>query len=124
MNVKPDTFDNLMDRYKSMVYALAYDRVRNYDDARDIAQNVFVSAFLNLDQVNDASRLPSWLRHITVNACNAFIRSAKRMDECDPMLAAPDQIGPMLTKLAIEQALSSLTEQTKLTIEMYYFGSY
>jgi len=124
MNDKPDSFDNLLDRYKSMVYAVAYDRVRNYDDARDIAQNVFVSAFLNLHQVNDASKLPPWLRQITVNACNAFMRSAKRMDECDPMLVAPDQIAPMLTRLAIEQALSCLTEQTRLTVEMYYFGSY
>ena len=124
MNDKPDSFDNLMNRYKSVVYAVAYDRVRNYDDARDIAQNVFVSAFLNLHQVKDASRIPSWLLQITVNACNAFIRSAKRMEECDPMLAAPDKIGPMLTRLAIEQALSCLSDQTRLTVEMYYFGSY
>jgi RNA polymerase sigma factor (sigma-70 family) len=124
MNVTPEEFDALVSRYKSMVYAIAYSRVRHYDDARDIAQNVFVSAYLSLHQVQDSASLSSWLRQITVNACNAHFRTRKLPNELDPMQAGEDQIGPLLTKLAVEQALSCLSDQTRLTVTMYYFGSH
>ncbi len=38
MKIAPEEFDAVVCRYKGMVYAVAYGRVRNYDDARDIAQ--------------------------------------------------------------------------------------
>jgi len=119
-----DSFQKVVERYKRMVYAVAYSRVLNYDDASDITQNVFVSAFLNWNTIKEPSKLPSWLRQVTLNACHTFVRSIRQTQELDPMQAGPDLIQPLLSRLAVEQALSCLSAQTRLTITLYYIGSY
>ncbi len=71
--------------------------------------------------------MSAWLRQITANACNAYnayIKSERLSVPLDPMQAGSDQIEPLLTKLAVDQALSCLTGQTRLTVTMYYFGSH
>jgi RNA polymerase sigma-70 factor (ECF subfamily) len=42
-------FNTLIDRYESMVFGMALSRVKNIHDAQDIAQEVFLQAFLRLN---------------------------------------------------------------------------
>jgi RNA polymerase sigma-70 factor (ECF subfamily) len=53
----------------------------NEDDARDAAQDAFVSAFKNIGQFDGASRLTTWLHRIAVNAALMKLRSRKRRPE-------------------------------------------
>jgi len=49
LNGEPEAFGLLVDRYKASIYALMYSRVRNFHDAEDITQEIFIklSAFFN-----------------------------------------------------------------------------
>jgi RNA polymerase sigma factor (sigma-70 family) len=108
-----------------MVYGLAYHRLRNFDDARDAAQDAFVSAYLGLRQLSDPAKFPAWLRRITANTCTAFAgrtRSAEPLDRAG--LTQPDQVDRMLTELVVQQALGCLSPDTRLTVTLYYFQEY
>ncbi|MCK4558287.1 MAG: RNA polymerase sigma factor [Calditrichia bacterium] len=61
-------FGKLARRYRDGVLALAYDFLNDYENAQDVAQNVFMKAFKNIGDFEEKSRFSSWLFRITVNA--------------------------------------------------------
>ena len=63
----PESFAPIIDRYKDAVFGVALAKVRNFHDAEDIAQTVFVEAFQKLRNLREAGRLGPWLRTIAIN---------------------------------------------------------
>ena len=53
LNNGPEAFAQIIHRYKSIVFGVAVARVRNFHDAEDIAQTVFIEAFERLDDLKD-----------------------------------------------------------------------
>jgi RNA polymerase sigma-70 factor (ECF subfamily) len=73
------SFDTLVRRYQSRVYATAYRFVQNREDALDIAQEVFLKAFRSLHTWRPTGRFRSWLLRITVNMSIDHLRRRSRM---------------------------------------------
>ncbi len=71
-------FGELVDRYRNQVAALAYKMVGDYDEAADIAQNVFVKTSQNLWRYDESKRFYTWLYRITVNASIDYMRKHRR----------------------------------------------
>ena len=71
-------FAELVRRYRSQVAALAYKMVGDYDEAADIAQNVFVKTSQNLWRYEEDKRFYTWLYRITVNASIDYMRKHRR----------------------------------------------
>ena len=70
-------FGALIDRYQSMVFAIAKKMVANSDSAKDLAQEAFLQAYLSLDRLRDVNRFSSWLYGIVLNVCRSYLRSQK-----------------------------------------------
>ena len=70
-------FENLFDKYRSKVYNIAYQFVRNKEDALEVTQEVFLRVFLGLKQFKTRSRFFTWLYRIAVNCSIDFTRSRK-----------------------------------------------
>jgi len=62
-------FDELMLRYERQIYRVCYRFVENRDDARDLAQEVFIKAFEHLPTFRRQSSLKTWLYRIAMNHC-------------------------------------------------------
>src|SRR5437867_9548271 len=62
-------FDELMLRYERQIYRVCYRFVENRDDARDLAQEVFIKAFEHLPTFRRESSLKTWLYRIAMNHC-------------------------------------------------------
>jgi RNA polymerase sigma-70 factor (ECF subfamily) len=62
-------FDEIMIRYERQIYRVCYRFVENRDDARDLAQDVFVKAFEHLGTFRRESSLKTWLYRIATNHC-------------------------------------------------------
>ena len=62
-------FDELMIRYERQIYRLCYRFTSNTDDARDLAQEVFIKAFEHLGSFRRESSLKTWLYRIATNHC-------------------------------------------------------
>jgi RNA polymerase sigma-70 factor, ECF subfamily len=69
-----DAFDDLIVRFEDKVLKTALYLVRNRDDARDIAQEVYIKIFRSIHTCQDVDRIEQWVYRITVNATRDFQR--------------------------------------------------
>jgi len=68
-------FDELMIRYERQIYRLCYRFTSNADDARDLAQDVFIKAFEHLADFRKEASLKTWLYRIATNHCINHVKS-------------------------------------------------
>ena len=68
-------FDELMIRYERQIYRLCYRFTSNADDARDLAQEVFIKAFEHLSDFRKESSLKTWLYRVATNHCINHVKS-------------------------------------------------
>ena len=68
-------FDELMIRYERQIYRLCYRFTSNPDDARDLAQEVFIKAFEHLTNFRREASLKTWLYRIATNHCINHVKS-------------------------------------------------
>jgi RNA polymerase sigma-70 factor (ECF subfamily) len=76
-----DAFEQLVRRYGGRMLAVARRLVGEDDDARDVVQEAFLSAFRAIDRFEGTARLSTWLHRITVNAALMRLRSRRRRPE-------------------------------------------
>lgn len=70
-------WEMLVRRYQARVYGIALTYVHDPDDARDLAQDVFVRLYRNLDGCREAERFLPWLIRIARNAAVDHLRRRK-----------------------------------------------
>ena len=75
LNGEPEAFGFLVDKYKESVYAFAYTKLRNFHDAEDVTQEVFIKAYQKLRTLKYWDDFPAWLYSITSNLCKNWIRA-------------------------------------------------
>lgn len=75
-SVGPD-FDALVEEHSDFVYNVAYKMMGNPEDAEDVAQEAFLSAYRAFDRFRGESRPTTWLYRITVNAALMKLRKTK-----------------------------------------------
>ena len=68
----------------------------NSEDANDIAQETFITAFSNLTKLQDAEKFKSWVCRIASNKCLDFLKHNKlitfdSIDDTDNVLEIPDK---------------------------------
>jgi RNA polymerase sigma-70 factor (ECF subfamily) len=71
-------FNELIERYKRQVAAIAFRMIGDYDEAEDIAQVVFVKTSKNLSKFDTSKKFSTWLYRITVNASIDYMRKYRR----------------------------------------------
>lgn len=64
-----DAYDALVQRYQRRVIGLCYRHLRSYEEACDLAQEVFVQVFQHLGDFQGKSSFSTWLYRISLNAC-------------------------------------------------------
>src|SRR5438132_5795037 len=72
-------FGELVTRFQGAVFAAALTRLRNYVEAQELTQEVFVHAMRKLPQLRDPRCFAGWLRRITARmAINRLSRHGPR----------------------------------------------
>lgn len=73
----------LFDENKKRIFSLAYQYVRNAEDAEDILQETFIKAYNSLDKfhLQDGASFSPWLYRIGINCSIDHIRRNKRRKE-------------------------------------------
>jgi RNA polymerase sigma-70 factor (ECF subfamily) len=67
-------WEALVRQYQARIYGIAYHYVANTEDARDLAQEVFVRIYENLETCTDAEMFLPWVIRIARNACIDHLR--------------------------------------------------
>lgn len=76
-----EAFGRIVERYQSLICALAYTACGDLSRSEDLAQETFVAAWRNLPSLQEPSRLKQWLCGIVRNR----IRDHCRRDTRDPV---------------------------------------
>ena len=123
----PQAFAALVQQYEKPVYNVALRLLRNPEDARDIAQSVFLKAWQNLSSYDPKYKFYSWIYRMAINESLNILRSHGRDAEpVDERLAA-DEAGPadMLAvgqgREAILAAVGRLKPEHRSVIVLHYF---
>lgn len=71
-------FDILFERYRERIFVFLYRMVGSRDDALDLTQDTFLSAFRSLDRWRPKAKFSTWLYAIAVNKARSSLRQSKR----------------------------------------------
>jgi RNA polymerase sigma-70 factor (ECF subfamily) len=71
---KPGAFDGIVRAHQDRVYAFCLRMLSDREEALDMAQEVFISAYRNLDGFREEAKLSTWLFKIAANRCLNRIR--------------------------------------------------
>ncbi len=125
-----DAFRALVDREGPRIYRTCYRIVGRADEAEDVAQESFVTAYRAMGGYRGDGALGGWLARIAVR--QSFRRLAQRRDAqpFDPAEAVtPDVSGePLAVALAAERqqavrgAVASLAEPYREVVVLRFFG--
>lgn len=81
-----DAWDELVDRFKRLVYSIPRRYGFSDADADDVFQNVFIILYRKLDTVRDHERLAGWLIRITHRECYRVGKQSGRYVQLDEMI--------------------------------------
>ena len=119
-------FGELVARYQRVVCAVGYCGTSDRSLGEDVAQDTFVAAFHQLDQLRDTSRIRPWLCGIARNLARKARRRRDREDAIDD--AQPDPAGASPFDAASEherdvvvgKALARVPETYREALVLYY----
>jgi RNA polymerase sigma-70 factor, ECF subfamily len=119
-------FGTLVDRYQKPVYNAALRMLRNPEDARDVAQTVFLKVFEHLADYDPKFRFYSWIYRIAINeSINVLDRRQRHApilgDEIDDRRGAEDEVGSMQTGVRVQRALMSIKPEYRSIIVLKHF---
>lgn len=73
-----EAFAELVDKYQAMAIKVAFSLLGNEQDARDAAQEAFISAYQALPRFRGGAKFSTWLYRIVANKCKDVYRKRAR----------------------------------------------
>jgi RNA polymerase sigma factor (sigma-70 family) len=119
-----EAFCSLVRKYANAVYGVAYHSVGDFHQAQDIAQEVFLTAYLKLHTLKEPEKVGSWLYGITKHRSLDWHRANGRRQEYElgDTMYAP--IADLDTQISVRNALNTLPKQTRLLVTLYHIAGY
>lgn len=72
-------YEELVNRYKKSVFHIVYRMVGQYQEAEDIAQEVFLLVYEKLYQFDRSKKFGPWIHRIAVNTTISHLRKRKKV---------------------------------------------
>ncbi|MHC4499880.1 MAG: RNA polymerase sigma factor [Planctomycetota bacterium] len=116
-------YTDLVKAYSNRVFAICVGMLGNRHDAEDIAQQVFLNGFKDINQLLDGERFGAWIGRITKNLCIDFIRRQRYKRNNRPGQYSAIETGRAAYP-ELEGALARLVEEYRLVLMLYYFDGH
>jgi len=121
-------FAILVERHERRVFNLALRMTGREEDARDAAQDAFLTALRKLSSFRGEAAFTTWLHRVTVNACYDLLRKRQRqplLDRGDEDLPspepppAPDHADTTALSIDVQRALLEVPEDFRITMILH-----
>jgi RNA polymerase sigma factor (sigma-70 family) len=123
-------YERLVNGSRNLVTSIAFATVRDVSSSEEIAQDVFIHAWRGLEKLRSPESFLPWLRQLTRNRANQFLRERhRRPASAEPaaLEAAPDaRPGLEDALISAEQerrlaaAVDALPEETREVVLLFY----
>ncbi len=81
-------WESLVRSYQARLYGLAYHYLGDAEEARDVAQEIFISIYTHLDRCEGAGHFVPWMMRIARNACIDRLRRRRARPPAQDVPAA------------------------------------
>ena len=120
-------FEELVDQFKNLVFAMIARTVSDRSRAEDLAQDVFLRIHRGLPYFRGEARLSTWIYRIVVNVCTqdkSHAPASVSLDDPDSKLPPPARVDRRFSDFELrdrlEKAIQQLPPQYRLLIASHY----
>ncbi|UIJ63897.1 sigma-70 family RNA polymerase sigma factor [Amycolatopsis acidiphila] len=114
-------YEELVRRYQGPMYRLAFRMLGSRGDAEDVVQDVFLTVWRRLGQLQQDAAFVGWLYRTTTNRCLNTIRARRPVADVDPDTtetprgdANPERAAEVSAQLeALTEAVQALTPEQR-----------
>lgn len=114
-------FRQAVDRYRDLVFRVAYTYLRDAADADDVAQDVFFKLLKRAEPFDGDEHQRNWLLRVTVNECKSlFRRPWRRMEDIASYIDMLPAASPESRDLLVE--VMRLPEKYRVPLVLFYYA--
>lgn len=114
-------------QYCDGMHVVATRFLGNTDDAEDVLQDAFISAFQKIHQFSGEVTFGAWLKRIVVNKCIDFLKSKKQnflpLEEHYMQSVDDDDddwsVGPEITIAEVKETIQKLPDKYRYVVLMF-----
>jgi RNA polymerase sigma-70 factor, ECF subfamily len=129
---EPGAFEELVDQFKHLVFALIARTITDRSRAEDLAQDVFLRVHRGLPYFRGEARLSTWIYRIAINVCSQEQteeqtrrrRGQVSLDDPHSHVPAPSTVDRRFSDLELrdrlEKAIEQLPSQYRILIAGHY----
>lgn len=121
-------FSELIYRYKNLVFSVIHRMINDKDEVDDLAQDVFIKVYKNLDKYYPDYKFSTWIMRITTNHVIDYRR--KKRQETVPFEDVEFELGTAVSpesvliekeqSLRLKKVMDALPDMYKIPIILYH----
>jgi RNA polymerase sigma-70 factor (ECF subfamily) len=124
-----DAFRLLVEKYQGNIFSYAYRMTGSKEEAKDLAQEVFIRVYTNLSGFNMNSKFLSWALRITYNLCVDHLRKKRPVqvaidDDFEDVYTGDGPEERLLIKeksLRVKKAISELKPEQRAVVVLAHY---
>ncbi|WP_317167209.1 RNA polymerase sigma factor [Tenacibaculum pelagium] len=127
-----NAYATLVDKYKVMVYTLAFKMMQNKEEAEEVSQDTFIKVYKNLSKFKGESKFSTWIYKIAYRTCLDALKKRKNKYNTDTIdevtinkIKTTEGILESIEKkeraVVIKQCMQDLPEDERTILWMFYF---
>src|SRR5215475_10992284 len=113
-------FEELARLFERMAFASAHRRLRDVDEARDVAQDALLAAWLKLDQLRAPAAFGGWLKRLVATECSRRLRKGRVFTPLPEHLPTEQMVVHREPDWSFAHALEALTPRERQVMDLFY----
>ncbi len=128
LNGRKDAFEEIVTRYKKLIFSVVFNFINDKEEASDVAQEVFIRIYNSLHRYNPKYKFSTWSVKIATNLCLDVLRkkriSSSPIDEIAGTVKSTDTPEEDCIKdeqsRMVREAIAQLPEKYRVLIIMFH----
>ncbi|MCX7694687.1 MAG: sigma-70 family RNA polymerase sigma factor [Caloramator sp.] len=123
--------ETLIDEYGDDVLRLCFIYTKDYSQAEDLFQEVFIKIYKNIDKFRQDSDVYTWITRIAINTCKDYLKSAwiKRNIlfwdvKTEEKETVENDVIKEIERDYILEAVLKLPEKYRVVVYLYYYKGF
>lgn len=117
-----ELFLQAYEKNSKSIYTVAYNYLKNSDDAAEITQETFMKLYTSEENFKSDEHIKAWLIRVGINLCKNHLRNRKKFSD-EPI---PDDIPSKEEKQDNDllEVVMQLPEKYRIPIHLFYYEDY